>query len=84
MIERKPDDISEIELFELINNFNKDERIHGILIQLPLPKHINEMRILEAVDYKKDVDGFHPINAGRLMIGEKCFLPCTPSEFTSF
>lgn len=79
VIERKPDDISEIELFELINNFNKDERIHGILIQLPLPKHINEMRILEAVDYKKDVDGFHPINAGRLMIGEKCFLPCTPS-----
>ena len=79
VIERKPDDISEDDLLELINNFNKDERIHGILIQLPLPKHINEMRILEAVDYKKDVDGFHPINAGRLMIGEKCFLPCTPA-----
>jgi methylenetetrahydrofolate dehydrogenase (NADP+) / methenyltetrahydrofolate cyclohydrolase len=79
VIERKPDDIKEDDLLELINRFNNDNKIHGILIQLPLPKHINEMRILEAVDYKKDVDGFHPVNAGRLMIGEKCFLPCTPA-----
>lgn len=79
IIERKPDDISEDDLIELIKKFNNDEKIHGILIQLPLPKHINEMRILETVDYKKDVDGFHPVNAGRLMIGEKCFLPCTPA-----
>lgn len=79
VIERKTDDIKEDDLLELINKFNNDNKIHGILIQLPLPKHINEMRILEAVDYKKDVDGFHPVNAGRLMIGEKCFLPCTPA-----
>lgn len=79
VIERKPETTSETELLELIHKFNKDDKIHGILIQLPLPKHINEMNVLEAVDYRKDVDGFHPVNAGRLMIGEKCFLPCTPA-----
>lgn len=79
VIERQPETISEDELLGLISKYNNDVKIHGILIQLPLPKHINEMKILEAVDYKKDVDGFHPVNAGRLLIGEKCFLPCTPA-----
>ncbi|MCC7157984.1 MAG: bifunctional 5,10-methylenetetrahydrofolate dehydrogenase/5,10-methenyltetrahydrofolate cyclohydrolase [Ignavibacteria bacterium] len=77
--DKQPEVISEAGLLSLIHKYNNDSRIHGILIQLPLPKHINEMNILEAVDYKKDVDGFHPVNAGRLMIGEKCFLPCTPA-----
>ncbi len=71
--------ITEAELLAHIRTYNNTGKIHGILIQLPLPKHINELNILEAVDYKKDVDGFHPINAGRLMIGKKCFLPCTPA-----
>lgn len=79
VVERQPESISENELLSLIHKYNTDSRIHGILIQLPLPKHISEMKILEAVDHKKDVDGFHPVNAGRLMIGEKCFLPCTPA-----
>jgi len=79
VIERLPENVSENELLGLIQSFNNDPKIHGLLIQLPLPKHINELRILESVDYKKDVDGFHPVNAGRLMIGEKCFLPCTPA-----
>lgn len=77
--DKQPEVISEAGLLSLIHKYNNDSRIHGILIQLPLPKHINEMNILEAVDYKKDVDGFHPVNAGRLMIGEKCYLPCTPA-----
>lgn len=79
VIDRQPETITEDELLGLIHKYNNDDKIHGILIQLPLPKHISEMKVLEAVDYKKDVDGFHPINAGRLMIGEKCFLPCTPA-----
>ena len=79
IVNRQPDTISETDLLGLIIKYNADSKIHGILIQLPLPKHINEMKILEAVDYRKDVDGFHPINAGRLLIGEKCFQPCTPA-----
>lgn len=79
VIERLPESTSENELLGLIKSFNNDPKIHGLLIQLPLPKHINELRVLESVDYKKDVDGFHPVNAGRLMIGEKCYLPCTPA-----
>ena len=79
VIDIQPDSIPENELLALINKYNNDVRIHGILIQLPLPKHINEKNILEAVDYKKDVDGFHPVNAGRLMAGEKCYIPCTPA-----
>ncbi len=77
--DRLPETISENEVLHLIQKYNSDGKVHGILIQLPLPKHINELKILEAVDYKKDVDGFHPVNAGRLVIGEKCFLPCTPA-----
>lgn len=79
VVDTLPDTISEEKLLELIHKYNVDSKIHGILIQLPLPKHINVMKILEAVDYKKDVDGFHPVNAGRLLIGEKCYLPCTPA-----
>lgn len=79
VVNRLSEKITEAELLAHIRAYNNNNKIHGILIQLPLPKHINEMNILEAVDYRKDVDGFHPINAGRLMIGEKCFIPCTPS-----
>ncbi|MFQ6061456.1 MAG: bifunctional 5,10-methylenetetrahydrofolate dehydrogenase/5,10-methenyltetrahydrofolate cyclohydrolase, partial [Thermoplasmata archaeon] len=62
----------------LVDKLNKDQKIHGILVQLPLPKHINETNVLYAIDPKKDVDGFHPVNVGRLMIGDPDFLPCTP------
>jgi methylenetetrahydrofolate dehydrogenase (NADP+) / methenyltetrahydrofolate cyclohydrolase len=79
VINKQPESISEDELLELISNYNSDPEIHGILIQLPLPKHINELKVLEAVNFKKDVDGLHPFNSGRLMIGEKCYLPCTPA-----
>ena len=73
-----PADTSEEELLKLIDKLNKDSKIHGILVQLPLPKHINETRVLYAIDPKKDVDGFHPVNVGKLMIGEPDYLPCTP------
>ena len=63
----------------LIDQYNKDPKIHGILVQLPLPKHINETKVLYAIDPKKDVDGFHPVNVGKLMIGEADYLPCTPA-----
>lgn len=76
------ENVSEKELLEVIHGFNVDSRIHGILVQLPLPAHINEHKIIEAIDYKKDVDGFHPVNAGKLLIGDKCFLPCTPYGIT--
>ena len=73
-----PGDISEEELLSLIEKLNKDPRIHGILVQLPLPKQINESRVIYAIDPAKDVDGFHPVNVGKMVIREKCFLPCTP------
>jgi len=69
---------SEKKLLTLIDKLNKDPKIHGILVQLPLPKHINETEVLYAIDPKKDVDGFHPVNVGKLMIGEPDYLPCTP------
>ena len=69
---------SEEELLSIVDKYNKDDKIHGILVQLPLPKHIHDNKVLEAIDPNKDVDGFHPINVGRMMLGEKCFLPCTP------
>jgi len=77
----QPDDISEADLIKLIDKYNKDPKIHGILVQLPLPKHINEKKVINAIDPDKDVDCFHPINVGRLMIGgkEAKFLPCTPA-----
>ncbi len=77
--DNQPENISEEQLLNLINRYNKDPEIHGILVQLPLPKHINETKILNAIDPKKDVDGFHPVNVGKLMIGEADYLPCTPA-----
>ncbi len=73
-----PGDISEEELLALVDKYNNDAKIHGILVQLPLPGHINEARVLFAIDPDKDVDGFHPVNIGKMMLGEPCFLPCTP------
>jgi len=77
----QPADISEADLLALIDKYNKDDSINGILVQLPLPKHINEKKVLNAIDPDKDVDGFHPVNVGRLMIGgsEIKFPPCTPA-----
>jgi methylenetetrahydrofolate dehydrogenase (NADP+) / methenyltetrahydrofolate cyclohydrolase len=75
--ENRPADISEDALLTLIGKYNNDPRIHGILVQLPLPTHIDERKVLYAVDPKKDVDGFHPVNVGRLLIGTPDFIPCT-------
>jgi len=69
---------SEADLLALVDKYNKDAKIHGILVQLPLPKHINEANVLYAIDPDKDVDGFHPVNVGKMVLGEQCFLPCTP------
>ena len=79
--DNQPEDITEEKLLSLIDQYNKDDSIHGILVQLPLPKHIDEKKVLNAIDPDKDVDGFHPVNVGRLMIGggEVKFLPCTPA-----
>jgi len=71
--------ISEEDLLKHIDDLNKNDKIHGILVQLPLPKHINEDKIIEAIDPSKDVDGFHPINVGKLSLGVNCLKPCTPS-----
>jgi len=73
-----PADTKESDLLALIERLNKEPKIHGILVQLPLPKHINETNVLYAIDPLKDVDGFHPVNIGKMMLGEPCFLPCTP------
>ncbi|MBO4404332.1 MAG: bifunctional 5,10-methylene-tetrahydrofolate dehydrogenase/5,10-methylene-tetrahydrofolate cyclohydrolase, partial [Treponema sp.] len=72
------DSTSEEELLKLIAELNADKTVHGILVQLPLPKHINEEKVINAISPEKDVDGFHPVNAGKLLIGTKAFLPCTP------
>ena len=77
--DNQPKDISEDQLLKLIDTYNRDSKIHGILVQLPLPKHIDENKVLYAIDPKKDVDGFHPVNVGKLMIGEADYLPCTPA-----
>ncbi len=79
--ENQPEDISEEALLALIDKYNNDDSINGILVQLPLPKQIDEKKILNAIDPDKDVDGFHPVNVGRLMIGgaEVKFPPCTPA-----
>ena len=69
---------TEAELLEIVDQYNRNPAIHGILVQLPLPRHINEARVLFAIDPDKDVDGFHPVNVGKMMLGERCFLPCTP------
>jgi methylenetetrahydrofolate dehydrogenase (NADP+)/methenyltetrahydrofolate cyclohydrolase len=79
--DNQPVTLSESDLLALIDKYNKDESIHGILVQLPLPKQVNEKKVLNAIDPDKDVDGFHPVNVGRLMIGgsEVKFPPCTPA-----
>ena len=71
-------DLSEDELVEAIHSLNNDSKIHGILVQLPLPKQITESKVLAAISPDKDVDGFHPINVGKMMLGQETFLPCTP------
>ncbi|HSV27535.1 MAG TPA: bifunctional methylenetetrahydrofolate dehydrogenase/methenyltetrahydrofolate cyclohydrolase FolD [Sedimentisphaerales bacterium] len=71
-------DTTEEQLLDLVAGMNRDPKIHGILVQLPLPKHINEARVLLAIDPRKDVDGFHPVSVGRMVIGHETFLPCTP------
>ncbi|MCK4456065.1 MAG: bifunctional methylenetetrahydrofolate dehydrogenase/methenyltetrahydrofolate cyclohydrolase FolD [Thermoplasmata archaeon] len=76
--ETLPADTSEEDLLALVEKFNEDPTFHGILVQLPLPKHIDESKVLYAINPKKDVDGFHPVNVGKLMIGDPYFLPCTP------
>ena len=73
-----PADTAEAELLTRIDGYNQDPAIHGILVQLPLPRHINEAKVLFAIDPAKDVDGFHPVNVGKMLLGEPCFLPCTP------
>ena len=73
-----PDSTSEDELLKLIHSLNKNNQFHGILVQLPLPKQINSQRVLQTIDPKKDVDGFHPENVGLLSIGRPRFVPCTP------
>lgn len=73
-----PETIEESELLNKIEELNHDDTIHGILVQLPLPEHINEVKVIEAISPDKDVDGFHPINIGRMMTGQDAFLPCTP------
>ncbi len=79
--DNQPPDVSEEQLLKLIQGYNHDPKIHGILVQLPLPKHIDEKKVINAIDPDKDVDAFHPVNVGRLMIGgdEAKFLPCTPA-----
>ena len=74
-----PIDVSEDELLDNIKKLNADPNVHGILVQLPLPKHINEQKIISAIDVNKDVDAFHPSNVGRIFIGNYTFLPCTPA-----
>ncbi|OGQ47492.1 MAG: bifunctional 5,10-methylene-tetrahydrofolate dehydrogenase/5,10-methylene-tetrahydrofolate cyclohydrolase [Deltaproteobacteria bacterium RIFCSPLOWO2_02_FULL_44_10] len=74
-----PEKTSERELLTLIEKLNRDPHVHGILIQLPLPKHIDENKILMSIDPNKDVDGFHPVNAGKMLIGQEGLRPCTPS-----
>jgi methylenetetrahydrofolate dehydrogenase (NADP+)/methenyltetrahydrofolate cyclohydrolase len=75
---RLPAGVSEAELLALIADLNRDAKVHGILVQLPLPKHINEDRIITAIDPEKDVDGFHPVSVGNMVLGRPGFLPCTP------
>lgn len=75
---RLPAETSEAELVSLVESLNGDPAIHGILVQLPVPKHIREKAVIDAIAPEKDVDGFTPVNVGRMMIGEECFLPCTP------
>jgi methylenetetrahydrofolate dehydrogenase (NADP+)/methenyltetrahydrofolate cyclohydrolase len=73
------DDVTETELLAKIDELNKDTNLDGFIVQLPLPKHISEQKVIEAIDYHKDVDGFHPVNVGRMSIGLPCYVSATPS-----
>lgn len=75
---RYPDSISEQKLLEVVHFLNNDEQVDGFIVQLPLPSHIDEQKVIESIDPRKDIDGFHPVNLGRLMLGQPCFLPATP------
>ena len=75
---RFEDDITETQLLEEVEKLNRDESVDGFIVQLPLPKHISEQKVIEAIDYRKDVDGFHPINVGRMAIGLPCYISATP------
>jgi methylenetetrahydrofolate dehydrogenase (NADP+)/methenyltetrahydrofolate cyclohydrolase len=75
---RFEEDVTEEELLLCVDKFNKDESVDGFIVQLPLPKHIDEQKVIEAIDYRKDVDGFNPINVGRMSIGLPCFISATP------
>lgn len=75
---RYENDVTEDELLARVDRLNKDDDIDGFIVQLPLPKHIDEQKIIEAIDYRKDVDGFHPVNVGRMAIGLPCFISATP------
>lgn len=77
-IYRMPDNTSEQQLIECIEFLNHDPEVDGFIVQLPLPKHLNEQKILELINPNKDVDGFHPVNVGRMVLGQDCFLPATP------
>jgi len=77
-VHRLPDETTQEELLSLIDMLNKDKKIHGILVQLPVPDHIDEKAVIDAVALEKDVDGFHPANVGNLVIGDDCYYPCTP------
>ena len=75
---RFEEDVTEEELLQCVDKFNKDESVDGFIVQLPLPKHIDEQKVIESIDYRKDVDGFNPINVGRMSIGLPCFISATP------
>lgn len=77
-VHRLPAETTQEELLDLIKQLNNDHRIHGILVQLPLPEHINEKTVIDTIALEKDVDGFSPANVGNLVIGDRCFYPCTP------
>lgn len=79
-VHRLPENVSQEELLNLIQELNEDSRIHGFMVQLPLPEHINERAVLDAIDPSKDVDGTHPINLGKLFSNEKGFIPCTANS----
>lgn len=76
---RYEDDVTEEELLKKVGELNDDDDVDGFIVQLPLPKHISEQKVIEAIDYRKDVDGFHPINVGRMSIGLPCYISATPN-----
>ncbi|MBW7454157.1 bifunctional 5,10-methylene-tetrahydrofolate dehydrogenase/5,10-methylene-tetrahydrofolate cyclohydrolase, partial [Paenibacillus sepulcri] len=78
-VHRLPAETTQKELLQLIDKLNKQSTIHGILVQLPLPKHIDEKAVIDAISVEKDVDGFHPVSVGNLVIGDDSLLPCTPA-----